>query len=126
MNDDDAEKAEVIEEGETMVVLTETGARLSRLLRAEERMVSRGYSLGMVAGRMLRLLMDEAECFEDMHLFHAPSECGVIIHAGAELNRALVLADAGLTAEEYNGLLALRCDGKQVYQLGLTVDGPEG
>lgn len=100
-------------------------AKVSALLRAEERMHANGHQLGEIAGLMLASFRAEAEGYEDADLFGAPSEIGTLIHGYAEKLRDKVLARAGLSRAEYNGLLALRCDGKQVYELGLMVEEAE-
>lgn len=103
----------------------EEAERVTGLLRAEERMHSRGHQLGKIVGYMADILKSECRQFEEISLFNAPSECGGLVHRSAEKVRDEVLASAGLSRAEYNGLLSLRGDVKQAYFSGWYVDEPE-
>jgi hypothetical protein len=91
------------------------------LASAERRLTELGYTLGEVAGAVLKAHRDNAEEHEDVDRFGAPSECHALVNNGFERKLRTIVWGYGLTTTEYNGLLRQRCDGKQIFQLGLLV-----
>lgn len=90
--------------------------------RAESKLSQIAVPLGEVAGHMHRMVFGAAEASQEVALYGAPSECNYIIGVTFRNNVAKMLAQYGLTPDEYNALLIERCDGKQIFQLGLLAD----
>jgi hypothetical protein len=76
--------------------------------------------LGELAGRAQRIMREESEAFEDIRMWHSPSECGRLVAILEARKIVLLLAGAGHTPESFERAVIRRTSPLWAYQAGLT------
>lgn len=76
--------------------------------------------LGELAGKVRRIMREESEAFEDIRMWHAPSECGKLVATLEARKIILLLAGAGHTPESFEYWLKKRTSDRWIYMNGLA------
>lgn len=80
---------------------------------------SNGDELSVICSRLMQILEAEAEGYEDVYAWGAPSECNRIIESRAIRRTEELLQEFGLTATELEARIKERVDGYWLYKSGL-------
>jgi hypothetical protein len=75
--------------------------------------------LSRLVSTILAELGSCSQAFEEMHLYHAPSECGHDISNASSREIKKILTDAGYTPDEFIKEVEDRTTPKFAYDLGL-------
>ncbi len=79
-----------------------------------------GKSLSEVASAIAQEIRGTNGAFEEIHMMHAPSECGALVTDGYRRRVRAILAEAGLTVQQFVDAVTERTSSRFAYFSGLS------